>query len=282
LCTEALNSGIETAHVMQMIRAHALMPPPAIPCPAWPWPVRVHVLGRFEVRINGEALSFGGKAPKKPLELLKALVVKGPAAVEQDVLAQELWPDSDGDAAESAVRMALHRLRKLLGGEGFILVQGGKLQLNPASSWVDAWEFERTCRALESTKPLVNMDQAVRALALYAGEAFANEALQPWMLPAHDRWRSAFLRAVRVAGQARESAAQWQEAAATYESGIRADPLCEDFYQSLMLSFLKQGKAAEAYATYRRCRDALSITLGVKPSAKTEALRQQIAMQGAA
>jgi LuxR family transcriptional regulator, maltose regulon positive regulatory protein len=287
LYAEALNAGIEVSYIASIIQSRRLAPPEATHCAAWPWPIRIHVLGRFEVQLNGAPLVFNSKAPKKPLELLKALIAKGPGAVEQTLIAQDLWADSEGDAAESAVRMALHRLRKLLGSDESILVQESKLQINPALCWVDAWAFEKACRALEpdgdsAHKAAISARRSLPVLRLYAGEAFATEALQPWMLAARDRWRGNFLRAVRIAGNAQEADAAWQEATETYESGIRADPLCEEFYQALMLSYLKQGKAAEAYGAYRRCRDALSITLGVKPSAKTEALRERIALQGAA
>lgn len=277
LCAEALNAGIEVSHVNHIIHSRRLTPPAAVECPAWPWAIRVYVLGRFEVQLNGRPLVFNSKAPKKPLELLKALIAKGPCAVEQSVLAQDLWADSEGDAAESALRMALHRLRKLLGSDEAVLVQEGKLQINPALCWVDAWTFENVCRDLgpEATRQ-------ASVLGMYGGDAFANEALQPWMLPARDRWRGKFLRAVRILGGAQEAIADWAQAIEAYQSGIRADPLCEEFYQALMHCYLKQGKSAEAYGVYRRCRDALSINLGVKPSSNTEKLREQIVMQGAA
>jgi LuxR family transcriptional regulator, maltose regulon positive regulatory protein len=281
LCAEALNANIETPHVRNVIRSHRLTPPPGVHCATWPWPIRISVLGRFEIQLNGELLSFSSKAPKKSLELLKALIAKGPGGVEQTLIAQDLWADSEGDAAESAVRMALHRLRKLLGSDEAILVQEGKLQINPTLCWVDAWAFEQACRELELGGS-AGACEPVQALRLYGGEAFAAETLQAWMLAARDRWRSKFLRVVRIVGAAQESNAGWQQAIETYEAGIRADPLCEEFYQAVMLGLLKQGKTAEAYSAYRRCRDALSITLGVNPSVQTEALRKQIAIQGAA
>ena len=183
--------------------------------------------------------------------------------------------------------MTLHRLRKLLGGDESILVEESKLQINPAFCWVDAWAFEQACLALETDvdraqAKVVSAGLSTEALRLYSGEAFAGLTLQSWMLVARDRWRGRFLRAVRIVGGEQEARTAWQEAVETYESGIRADPLGEAFYQALMLCYLKQGKSAEAYSAYRRCRDALSITLGVKPSLSTEALRQQIALQGAA
>ncbi len=48
--------------------------------------------------------------------------------------------------------------------------------------------------------------------------------------------------------------------------------LAEDVYRRLMRCQLAIGKPAEAFETYRRCRDNLSIILDIKPSADTERL----------
>jgi DNA-binding SARP family transcriptional activator len=278
LCAEAIDAGIEVSHVHHIVRTHQLVPP-AGAGDNWPWPIRIYVLGAFELRLAGQSLMFSGKAQKKPLELLKALVAKGNAGAEQSLLAQELWPESEGDAADSAVRMALHRMRKLLRSEEAVKVQEGKLKLNSGLCWVDAWTFEHLCRELEFSREPSRLRCVID---LYRGEAFATEAPQPWMLAARDRWRARFLRVIRVIGQTQEQRKAWAQASASYEAGIAADPLCEEFHQQLMACMLRQGKIAEAYAAYRRCRDTLFITLGVKPSAKTESLRAQIAAQGAA
>ena len=40
-------------------------------------PVTIFTLGRFSLLINGEAADFGRKAPRRPLELLKAIIAQG-------------------------------------------------------------------------------------------------------------------------------------------------------------------------------------------------------------
>lgn len=279
VCAEALINGIESSTVHDLIRQRRLAPPTDRSCAQWPWPITVRVLGQFEVRVDGRPLRFERKAPKKPLELLKLLVAMGRNAVDQSLIAHELWPDSEGDTAESALRMAVHRLRKLLGHDDAILVGESKLQINRTLCWIDAWAFDDAYRIAENVSTL---DDIKTLLQSYSGEAFAGDALQPWMLGARDRWRSTFVRAVGMAGAAYEARCQWQAGLDTYERGILIDPLCEAFHQGVMRCLLRQGKTAEAYSAYRRCRDALSITLNVKPSAQTEALRRQIAQLGAA
>jgi DNA-binding SARP family transcriptional activator len=61
-----------------------------------------------------------------------------------------------------------------------------------------------------------------------------------------------------------------------YERGIEVDTLAEDLYRRLMRCQLAQGQPAEAARVYRRCREMLSVQLGIPPSAETEALFQTI------
>jgi LuxR family transcriptional regulator, maltose regulon positive regulatory protein len=287
LCSEAISAGIELHYVTHIIRSRGLTPPSASASEHWPWPVKIHVLGQVQIFLDGQLLAFSGKAQKKPMELVKALVAKGPSGVDQAILAENLWPDSDADAGESALRMALHRLRKLVGNEKIVIVQEGRLKLNIELCWIDAWAFEEACTELEShgtaSRPAATWSVQTADIARwYRGQAFGEEVLQPWMLAARDRWRARYLRVVGLIGDHHEAQSAWARAVEIYQCGVNADPLCEEFYQRLMICHLKQGKTSEAYSVYRRCRDILSVTLGVKPSPRTEALRETIATRGAA
>ena len=280
LCAEALNYDIEPQYVRRLIQIHGLLPISVGTCESWPWRVKIRVLGQVTVRVEDAPLVFSVKAQKKPLELLKALVARGTRDLSQTVLAQELWPDSEGGVAESALRMALHRLRRLLGDDDSVVVHEGKLRLNAKICWVDAWAFEALCDALDTMSEQLRAEQDERLIALYAGAAFEGESEQPWMLPARERWRGKFLHAVRLIGAARETRGAWDPALEIYRRGLEADPLSEELYCQVISCYLKQGRSSEAYAAYRRCRDMLSLMLGVHPSPRTEALRQRAAELG--
>jgi LuxR family transcriptional regulator, maltose regulon positive regulatory protein len=84
---------------------------------------------------------------------------------------------------------------------------------------------------------------------------------------------------VNACGQEASRAGRVTEAAALYRRGIGADPLCEGLYQALMRCLLDADHTSEAYAVYRQCRETLSIVLGIPPSARTEALRQEAAFR---
>jgi DNA-binding SARP family transcriptional activator len=60
-----------------------------------------------------------------------------------------------------------------------------------------------------------------------------------------------------------------------YRRGLEADNLGESLYRGLMRAFAARGDQAEALNAFRRCRELLSIVLGVKPSAETERLHRK-------
>jgi DNA-binding SARP family transcriptional activator len=68
-----------------------------------------------------------------------------------------------------------------------------------------------------------------------------------------------------------------QTAIDVYRRGLEADNLAESFYRGLMRSLASTGDQAEALNAFRRCRELLSIVLGVKPSAETDVLSREIA-----
>ena len=63
---------------------------------------------------------------------------------------------------------------------------------------------------------------------------------------------------------------------ALYRRGIEADELAEDFYRGLMRCHQRREERAEALSAYRRLKHVLSVTLGIQPSAATEALATQL------
>ena len=52
--------------------------------------------------------------PKKPLELLKAIIAFGGSNVATERICDALWPDADGDRALNSFKFAIHQLRRLL------------------------------------------------------------------------------------------------------------------------------------------------------------------------
>jgi DNA-binding SARP family transcriptional activator len=272
-CRLALENDIEREFVRALVRLRGLRPDgPAARLEHWPWPVRLRAFGDFGIELDGEPLRFTGKVQKRPLELLKALVAFGGRGVHETPLTEALWPDAEGDDAHNAFVTTLQRLRKLLGQRDALLLQEGRLSLNPALCWVDAWAFESV--DADANEPQ-GADDRERALGLYRG-AFLAQEQAPWAIAPRERLRARFVRMGGADFRRHVELGDWEDAVACLERLLRADDTVEPFYQDLMRVQHRLGRSAEVLGTYRRCRDVLGATLHVPPSASTEALLKEL------
>ena len=275
LLAEALRRSTETQYVVDTIQRFGIRPPIDAPA-AWPWPVKIHALGRFEVELDGQRLEFTGKAPRRVLALLKAIVAGGPAPLSASHLVDSLWPDEEGDAGRKALEVCLVRLRKLVGHTEAVLVRDEQISLNRSLCWVDAWAFTNLVEAIESgdESPRASARLGTHALDLYRGNLLPADGENRTVIVARLKLRDLLARLVSRLGQEMEAEGRWDEALACYRRGIDADELAEEFYQGVMRCHAATGRSAEGIATYRRLRQTLSVVLGLTPSTQTEQLVQ--------
>lgn len=279
LCNDALSLNIETETARAVVRSRRL-PPPANAAPNWPWALRISCLGGFALVRMDEAVRFSGKVQKKPLELLKLLGASAREREDTAWLAEQLWPEAAGDAGRNSLDVAITRLRKLLGVEDVLVIAEGKAALSRSLVWSDVWVLESIASEAELL-PLDAHPDAAHELDrqltdIYRGELLPDESPQPWLLAARRRVKERFLRAAKSLADYWERAGDWDRAVALLESAIRVEPLAEDLYRRLMQCHLQTGNQAQALHAYRRCKEMLSIVLGIPPSVATEQLRQKI------
>jgi LuxR family transcriptional regulator, maltose regulon positive regulatory protein len=284
LAALALEDDIEPSFALHLIRRHALPAPPDAG-DRWPWPIRIRTLGAFAIAHDGAPAPATRKESRKPLELLKVLIALGstsggPSPVPVDVLCAALWPDAQGDAARNAFDNTLHRLRKLLGGDHHVVLQAGGLSLNAATCWVDAWALQACLVELDDPAAEGNAPRmlalADRALGLYGGPYLAGGDDLPQVLAARARIDARFTRTLTRVGTRLEAAGHAVDAVRVYARVLEVQPLAEHTCRVQMACLLRLGQRAEAYDAYRRCRQQLSVLLGLRPSPETEALALSI------
>jgi len=277
LCAKALERGIEPDYVKGLIRKLGLTPPDIF-FKDWPYPIKISTLGRFEIMMDDKLLAFTGKVPKKPLELLRALIAFGPVNVPVNKITDALWPEADGDKANSSFRVALHALRGLLGSDKAVLSGEERVSLNPEHCYLDHAVFLKLVEDVVSlksdsgkAKAKQMMMLAERATGIYKGNFMEGEDSYPYIAAMRERLRSGFVLIADAAGKTYEDKGQWQKAANLYEKGLEADELQEEFYRRLMRCFGELGRYNEAASVYDRCRRMLHSNFNVGPSAATKA-----------
>ena len=117
---------------------------------------------------------------------------------------------------------------------------------------------------------------AKELLRLYAGHFLEKESEEAWAISARDKLKAKFIRSVTLLGTHLEESKDWEQAISLYSRALELDNLSEALYRRLMICHREHGEPAEALNVYRRCRDMLSIVLGMKPSTETESVRQTL------
>lgn len=280
LCARALDAGIETEYVRDLVKRRRLVcEPPPLEVESWPWPIKVFTLGRFAVLSDDRPLRFSGKVQKKPLALLKAIIASGAPGVAEERLMDALWPDAEGDAARRSLTSAVFRLRQMLGHDAAITRGGGEVSLNPAYCWVDVWAVRRLLDRAESANAAADSDESWRVAAkwteraalLYHGPIGGAEH-DPPNGSLSDTLRRRLLRQLLVIAQHGDEAGEQEAAAEALNTALRVDPCAEEAYRQLMTTYQRLGRPADVKAAYRRCREALAGQLGIRPSLATEAV----------
>jgi LuxR family transcriptional regulator, maltose regulon positive regulatory protein len=285
LCIKALAAGIETEYVQELIRRRHLFPEePPVEIDAWPWPVRIYTLGGFEVLRDEKPLMPVRKVQKKPLLLLKALIALGKKEVNEEQVGDTVWPESEGDAAHDSFKMALFRLRHLIGNEKVIEVYEGKVTLNPRYCWVDAWAFERLFDKVEASWEVSHSEEktmeigklAEKAIGLYKGSFLPTDQDLVWSTSCRERLRNKYLRLTIRLGSGLEQTGNWAKAVEYYQKAIEVDEYSEEFYQRLMVCCQRLGNYSEAILAYQRCRKTLLENFGIEPSPQTKVLYKSL------
>ncbi|MFW6333498.1 MAG: AfsR/SARP family transcriptional regulator, partial [Thermodesulfobacteriota bacterium] len=247
----------------------------------WPYPIKIQTLGGFQVLVEDKPLSFRRKGQKKPLELLKALVAFGGREIRDELLADALWPDADGESAHKAFTTTLYRLRKMIGHEEAMLLRGRRLSLNSAVCQVDVGRLDHCIQAARRFMGQTSEDDRQlkrtvdKILSLYSGHFLEGDPAA-WVIGPREVLRSKVLSILMQIGNFWETRRRWDSAVDLYQKTLQLDPLAESACQGLMRCLGRLGRKAEALAAYRRCRMMLNCELRIDPSAETERLRKAV------
>lgn len=253
LLADALDRGIETDYVQSVIRRRHLNPPDRL-SPGWPWPLKIHVLGDFDLELDGAPLDLGVKPPTRALDILRALAVSKDHSISVTKLQDWLWPDLDGDQAKAACEQALHRLRKLLGQADFITQREGRLRLAADKVWVDlgAWEARLKQVQPAKTRGRPDSDRLESVLLDFPGPLLPHDRLASWLLPVAERLRNQFIDLALRIGEQRSAQGDHEGARGLYLRALEFYPESTGIAKALIEAHLARGDATAAMAEYAR------------------------------
>jgi len=283
LCAKALEANIEVDYVQDLIRkAHLFPDSHASTSVAWPWPVKIYTLGRFEIHLDGKPLPPRRKAPYRVLALLKAMIALGGQDIPTSRLIDALWPEAEGDTGEETFHKTLQRLRHLLCHDSLIQMIEGKVSLNRQLCWVDAMAFQTLLNGTYDSKhrpaqPDTKVRHYEQAIALYRGAFLEADGTYAWADHYRDRLRHQFVQAVQHVSEWKKAAGQEEAALLSLENGLETDALAEPLYARLirfLLNLKRQDDAKHVLARYQK----VVVMAGREPSAEMQSLAKNLSL----
>jgi DNA-binding SARP family transcriptional activator len=203
--------------------------------------LEVRVLGGFEVRLHGQAVTLTAR----PKDILLLLALR----LSRERIAETLWPDADTDKSRNNLHVNLNALRKVLEPWGlptYILETG----LTRAS--VDLWDLDRA----------LAMNDMTGVQRLYADlvPEFHLDLIEETRTNLRERTLEAVLEhATNIIGSdpaAAETALEWL---------LDHEPSHETAFAKLLELLIRSGRRLSAERRYRQFAEHLRNDVGLEP-----------------
>ena len=253
--------------------------------------LQIQTLGAFRVLRNGqtpiEDHEWGGRRTKL---LLKAILVHGMQDIPKDIIIEDLWPDSDPEAALRNFKVTLHRLRKTLEPDlvrhsrsAYIHLKDNLISLDSDRCRVDAQRFLQHCkdikRAALAKEHQTLLEIGRQALVLYQGEFLPDEPYAPWAEMKRLALKDEYISTLTIMGRIYRSQEQWEAAARCCRLALSADPCLEQAGAMLMQVLIRAGRRNDAVKVYEQLCATLDKELGLAPDSDLTDLYHQIRTQ---
>ncbi|WP_329187279.1 AfsR/SARP family transcriptional regulator [Actinacidiphila glaucinigra] len=236
--------------------------------------LRFAVLGPVRAWRGAEPISAGSPQQKA---LLGALLLRGGRTATAQELLDAVWGEDPPPTALAALRSYAFRLRKALGAEALVTVDGGYAL--HAGDGFDLFLAERHQAAAEKARAagdLATAREELRgALALFDGEPLAGLP-GPYAETQRTRLLEWRLQLTETCLDLDLQAGCHAEAVSELTVLSAEHPLRERPRALLMLALYRSGRQAEALGVYADTRRLLDDELGVDPGAELAELHQRV------
>ena len=234
----------------------------------------VQMLGVFNVKYGDKPLSLGRNTATKAMKLLQILLYRVNGGISREELIECLYGREDITDASNSLRVAVHRLKKLLIDAGlpehdYIAIKKGIYRWDSSMEIVvDALEFEKLIHQAENENDEKNKIEILEnACRMYAGDFLSNMSSEDWVIIEAIRYKNMYSDALR-------QVCEWKIANGEYEDTLKlCSPACEmypfDEWQSVKIDcYIAMHRYKDALKEYEETAKMLVEELGVSPTPK--------------
>ncbi len=250
-------------------------------------PLKVQLFGDFALRWGSETLLSGYGRKNKAIYLLQYLLVYRGKSFSRDALIQLLYDNEETENPVNALKIIVHRLRKLLESLGlpeyeYILYQSGKYGWNSAVPCeLDTELFHRAVKLAE--KESLSWEERLRhyqrAINLYNGELLPGLCSEDWVSPLSLYYQNLYHSAVQKAFRLLEEKGDFENMLDVSSRAAALFPYDEEIQILKIHSLCKKKQLREALSTYNATVEMLFNEFGVSPSAELLGAYREITLE---
>lgn len=235
-----------------------------------PYQWKISLFGGMRIVYNGKPIS---PPPYRTYGLLTFLLLKERLPIRRERLGGLLFGDLPREKARGRISDYIWQIKKYL--PGFPLTTSiENVGLDRQFIWVDVNAFRD-----EVNKPNDPLNE--RFLDLYQGDLLP-ELYDEWVLVERERWRSYYLRGLRVLINNLLDAKKIDKALLRMERLLREEPYDEEIFRLLMQTYAMIGRRGAALAAYEKFYILSTEQIGLEPDGKTIDIYESIKSHAAA
>lgn len=237
--------------------------------------LQLHLLGGFELRLRGRAVSITSGSQR----LLTFLALHN-RQLTRTYVAGMLWPEVPTDRANANLRAGLWRLPAPC---RLAVDQSAQYLRLVADVPVDFHTAAATAqRLLDRSQACLDDGLSRKARLQLVDELLPDWYDDDWVLPVRERFHQLRLHALEALCERLTAAGRYGEAIDAGLAAVDAEPLRESAHRTLIRAHLAEGNQVEASRQYELCRHLLEEELGVQPSVRLLELYSQEQMLASA
>jgi predicted ATPase/DNA-binding SARP family transcriptional activator len=238
--------------------------------------LRVLALGPLHVTVADRAVDGDAFGSSRPRELLLLLLCH-PDGLTREQVGLAFWPESSTAQVKNSFHVVLHRLRKGLGREAWVVREGDRYRLDRALRIdFDVHRFEAAVTAALRDTSDEGTARLATALADYRGDFLEGAVVGDWHLDIRDRLLRLCHDGFLALGDRHLAAGRLDDAATAFRAVLARDRLREEAYRGLMICQARSGQRVQALQLYDTLTLLLRDELGVSPDTATTALHHRL------
>ena len=237
--------------------------------------IEVHSLGEIKVVTYG-SISDSQWRSNKAKELFVYLLCTNKGRTSEQIAAA-LWPDMSPAKAIGNFHVNLHRARRAVLPNLFVLEEG-KYRINrDLGIWFDVAEFEKETRLAFASRGEEGLRAASleKAIELYHGD-FMDGFFSEWVEDYRRELEDKYIRALSMLSRIKSKNSEYDNAIELMLKAIKVNQYNEEAYRQIIEWQMTKGDRTSAITTYNRYLDQIVREMDIAPSPMMESLRQRI------